>query len=336
MKQRSIAVVMAAGGKGVRMGREKPKQFLLLDGRPLFLYSLETCLFHPKIGRVLLGVPREYLDETRRLIETYVTDPDAKTRVRIYEGGRRRQDTVALGVRLLEGDPKITSVMVHDAARPFLSGAILDRACDILRDGKSFGVGIPVSDTLWKRGDSSGHDLLSGIVEREKIVRAQTPQGSPVPVFLEALDRAGRSGDPDFTDEASLLLWAGTPVVIVPGEENNRKITTPEDLAWAEERILYEKGVSSMNGKNPGSPPRLPDGLGLVKVWTSILSKKEESFGWGVSRSPTRMGFPDIPMPMRSSMPSATRCSEPWGKGISGITFRRPTSGTGAREAFFP
>ncbi|AFS53481.1 2-C-methyl-D-erythritol 2,4-cyclodiphosphate synthase [Leptospirillum ferriphilum] len=258
MKQRSIAVVMAAGGKGVRMGREKPKQFLLLDGRPLFLYSLETCLFHPKIGRVLLGVPREYLDETRRLIETYVTDPDAKTRVRIYEGGRRRQDTVALGVRLLEGDPKITSVMVHDAARPFLSGAILDRACDILRDGKSFGVGIPVSDTLWKRGDSSGHDLLSGIVEREKIVRAQTPQGSPVPVFLEALDRAGRSGDPDFTDEASLLLWAGTPVVIVPGEENNRKITTPEDLAWAEERILYEKGVSSMNGKNPGSPPPPP------------------------------------------------------------------------------
>jgi 2-C-methyl-D-erythritol 4-phosphate cytidylyltransferase/2-C-methyl-D-erythritol 2,4-cyclodiphosphate synthase len=264
LKQRSIAVVMAAGGKGVRMGREKPKQFLLLAGKPLFLYSLETCLFHPEIGRVLLGVPREFLAETRNLVETFVTDPDARTRVRIYEGGRRRQDTVALGVRLLEGEPDIVSVMVHDAARPFLSGAILDRACDTLRDGKAFGVGIPVSDTLWKRGESSGRDLLSGIVEREKIVRAQTPQGSPVPVFLEALDRAVRSGDPDFTDEASLFLWAGTPVVIVPGEENNRKITTPEDLAWAEERILCERGFSSMNVMNEahsgpsGPPPRWP------------------------------------------------------------------------------
>lgn len=242
---------MAAGGKGVRMGREKPKQFLLLSGKPLFLYSLETSLFHPGIGRVLLGVPREFLDETQKLVRTYVSDPDALARVQVYEGGRRRQDTVAHGVRLLEDDPDITSVMVHDAARPFLSNAILDRACDILRDGRAFGVGIPVSDTLWKKGESTENPVLSGIVEREKIVRAQTPQGGPVAVFLDALDQAARSGDPDFTDEAGLLLWSGTPVVIVGGEENNRKITTSEDLLWAEERILFERGFPSMKEKDP-------------------------------------------------------------------------------------
>lgn len=247
---RSIAVVMAAGGKGTRMGRERPKQFLLLGGKPLFFYSLQACLSHPSIGRVLLGVPGEFLDETRNLLETLVPDRKSLERVHVYEGGRRRQDTVALGIRLLEGFPEISSVMVHDAARPFLSERILDRAADILREGKAFGVGIPLSDTLWEK-EESRKTSISGIVGREKVVRAQTPQGSPVAFFLEALDRAGRSGDPDFTDEAGLLLWAGYPVEIVPGEENNRKITTPEDLAWAEERILIGKDSRSMEESSP-------------------------------------------------------------------------------------
>ncbi|MCL4460501.1 MAG: 2-C-methyl-D-erythritol 2,4-cyclodiphosphate synthase [Nitrospirae bacterium] len=253
---RTVAVVMAAGGKGTRMGGERPKQFLLLGGKPLFVHALLVCLAHTSIGRVLLGVPREFLEVSRRLLEQFVPVEKGLERVHIYEGGRRRQDTVALGVRLLESFPDIRSVMVHDAARPFLSGEILDRAAGALQEGKAFGVGIPVSDTLWEKEGISDGMPISGIVGRERVVRAQTPQGSPLSLFLEALERAGRSGDPDFTDEAGLLLWAGYPVEIVQGEENNRKITTPEDLAWAEEHILFGKGIRSVQQDNPS--PLIP------------------------------------------------------------------------------
>ena len=81
---RPIAVVMAAGGKGTRMGRERPKQFLLLGGKPLFFYSLQACLSHTLIGRVLLGVPREFLDETRNLLERLVPDRKSLERVHVY------------------------------------------------------------------------------------------------------------------------------------------------------------------------------------------------------------------------------------------------------------
>ena len=248
---KTVAVVMAAGGRGTRMGADLPKQFILLAGKPLFLHALQSFLEHPAIGVIVLGVPAEFIEKTADLVRQFYPSPAVLEKVRIFEGGVRRQDTVAKGVRLLSDFPDILGVMVHDAARPFLSRPVLDRSVEALQEGKAFGVGIPVSDTLWEKDGESEETVLSGIMQREKIMRAQTPQGSPVDMFLNALDQAEKTGGPDFTDEASLLIWAGFSVHIVMGEEGNRKITTPADLTWAEEWIAIRKRNGLMEKERP-------------------------------------------------------------------------------------
>ncbi len=248
---KTVAVVMAAGGRGRRMGADLPKQFILLAGKPLFLHALQSFLEHPAIGVIVLGVPAEFIEKTADLVRQFYPSPAVLEKVRIFEGGVRRQDTVAKGVRLLSDFPDILGVMVHDAARPFLSRPVLDRSVEALQEGKAFGVGIPVSDTLWEKDGESEETVLSGIMQREKIMRAQTPQGSPVDMFLNALDQAEKTGGPDFTDEASLLIWAGFSVHIVMGEEGNRKITTPADLTWAEEWIAIRKRNGLMEKERP-------------------------------------------------------------------------------------
>lgn len=248
---KTVAVVMAAGGRGRRMGADLPKQFILLAGKPLFLHALQAFLEHPAIGVIVLGTPAEFMEKTADLVRQFYPSSSILEKVRIFEGGARRQDTVAKGVRLLSDFPDILGVMVHDAARPFLSRPVLDRSVEALQEGKAFGVGIPVSDTLWEKDGESEETILSGIIQREKIMRAQTPQGSPVDMFLNALDQAEKTGDPDFTDEASLLLWAGFSVHIVMGEESNRKITTPADLTWAEQWIEIRKRNEWMEKERP-------------------------------------------------------------------------------------
>ena len=150
-------------------------------------------------------------------------------RLSVFPGGRRRQDTVEKGVRLMGQIPGISGVLVHDAARPFLSHEILDRTIRMLERGQAVGVGVPVSDTLWRVSGEEKKIEVREIVPREAIVAAQTPQGAPLPLFLSALDRA-KVEDREFTDEASLFLWAGLPFVLVEGSNKNRKITRPEDL----------------------------------------------------------------------------------------------------------
>ncbi len=232
------AIVIAAGGKGTRMGSTLPKQFLLLSGKPLFSYSLKTFLAWEEVGVVCLGVPPEYRTESRAILSELFPEDFRSGRILLFEGGVRRQDTVALGVRLVsERFPDVSSVMVHDAARPFVSAGILERSGKALEEGSAFGVGIPASDTLWNVSGSPGSATLSSIISREGVFRAQTPQGAPVSLFIEAIDKAQEAGDPDFTDEASLLHWAGFPVRAIAGEEINRKVTTPEDLSWARDYL---------------------------------------------------------------------------------------------------
>ena len=237
------AIIIAAGGQGKRMGSSRPKQFLPLSQKPLFAYSLATFLAWSRVGAVCLGVPHDYLEETRSILADLFPQDLKAGRLAIYEGGTRRQDTVALGVHFIASTfPRISSVMVHDAARPFVSREILERAGKALEAGSAFGVGIPATDTLWSSSGSSSPTLLS-VISREGVFRAQTPQGAPVLAFLEAIEKAGLAGDPEFTDEAGLLHWAGFPLQVILGEETNRKVTTPEDMTWAREYLhLLEKG----------------------------------------------------------------------------------------------
>ena len=254
------AIVIAAGGKGTRMATPRPKQFLLLSRKPLFSYSVGTFLKWDRVGLVCLGVPRDYLSECQDMAKVLFPQEFQKGRIILYEGGARRQDTVALGVRLVsERFPEIDSILVHDAARPFVSERILADSSRALDAGKAFGVGIPVSDTLWRATGDPGAPILDSIVRREGVFRAQTPQGGPVSKFMDAINRAAASGDPDFTDEASLFQWAGYPLQVVLGEESNRKVTTPEDLVWAQEYLNHSGKDSTMSPDK--LPPRSTSGL---------------------------------------------------------------------------
>ncbi|MHB1285386.1 MAG: 2-C-methyl-D-erythritol 2,4-cyclodiphosphate synthase [Leptospirales bacterium] len=254
------AIVIAAGGKGTRMATPRPKQFLLLSRKPLFSYSLRTFLTWDRVGVVCLGVPREYLSECQDLTGGLFPEEYQNGRILLYEGGARRQDTVALGVRLVsERFPEIDSILVHDAARPFVSGKILSESARALDAGNAFGVGIPVSDTLWRATGDPDFPILDSIISREGVFRAQTPQGAPVSRFMEAIEKAAASGNPDFTDEASLFQWAGYPLHLVMGEESNRKVTTPEDLAWAQEYLNHSQKESTVSSDKV--PPQLTAGL---------------------------------------------------------------------------
>lgn len=235
-----IAAILAAGGKGVRMGTQTPKQFLEMGDRPLFSYSLKTLLDWSETEVVGMGVPEAFFSEIADYLERLFPEDTRSGRLFPFVGGRRRQDTVSIGIRTIARQfPAVSYAIVHDAARPFLTRNVLERISETLGSGKAFGVGIPSPDTLWKMGSRFEPPILESHLDREGVFRAQTPQGAPVRYFLEAIEKAEANGDPDFTDEAGLLSWAGFPVVLVQGEETNRKVTTPEDLSWAEDHLRF-------------------------------------------------------------------------------------------------
>jgi 2-C-methyl-D-erythritol 4-phosphate cytidylyltransferase len=217
------------------MGGGTPKQFLEISGRAIYENALEAFLGHPEISVIRVGMPEDFVLPVEKTIARTWPSEVCSGRLSVFAGGKRRQDTVERGVRLLaqwseEGLQKISGVLVHDAARPFLSREILDRAVHALKQGRAVGVGVPVCDTLWRVAEEGdGQTMVREIVPREFMISAQTPQGAPLGSFLSALDLA-RSEKHEFTDEASLFLWAGIPVFLVEGSNRNRKITRPEDL----------------------------------------------------------------------------------------------------------
>ncbi|MHB8368501.1 MAG: IspD/TarI family cytidylyltransferase [Leptospirales bacterium] len=238
-----IGIVLAAGGKGLRMGGPVPKQFLEIEGEPIYRKALAPFLASPDVTSVLVGMPAPYVDEVRKDLARRFPESVASGRLDVFPGGVRRQDTVERGVRrLFDLFPAITGALVHDAARPFLSGLVLAETIRTLREGKAVGVGVPVVDTLWKTQEKGEEGIrIAEIVSRERMVTAQTPQGGPRELFLRALDLA-RLEDREFTDEASLFLRAGIPFYLVEGSGKNRKITRPEDLSLETSR---ERGNKS-------------------------------------------------------------------------------------------
>jgi 2-C-methyl-D-erythritol 4-phosphate cytidylyltransferase/2-C-methyl-D-erythritol 2,4-cyclodiphosphate synthase len=227
-----VGVVLAAGGQGLRMGAPVPKQFLEIDGLPVYRKALLPFLDSSEVGAIAIGMPAAYADKVKGDLAAAYPDRIASGRLDVFVGGARRQDTVDRGVRLLfDRFPELFGALVHDAARPFLAPEILAETIRALGEGKAVGVGVPVADTLWRTETGEGsHVQVAEIVPRERMVAAQTPQGGPRDLFLGALDQA-RLKEREFTDEASLFLGAGIPFHLVLGSGRNRKITRPEDLS---------------------------------------------------------------------------------------------------------
>jgi 2-C-methyl-D-erythritol 4-phosphate cytidylyltransferase/2-C-methyl-D-erythritol 2,4-cyclodiphosphate synthase len=220
-----VGVVIAAGGRGSRIGGAVPKQLLEVGGRSVLQRSLAAFDDHPAVSELVVVLPESLLGDGPALAG------DLKRTPRFVAGGARRQDSVANGVAAL--GPDVDVVLVHDAARPFVSPRLIDRVIDAAVEAGAAVPALPVRDTV-KRADGLSRQVRMTI-PREEIWLAQTPQGFRRDVLTDAIARVGAGVDA--TDEGMLAELAGHPVRIVDGEPGNVKITTPEDLATARARF---------------------------------------------------------------------------------------------------
>lgn len=220
-KRLEVIGVVVAGGRSVRFGGDRPKQFSRLAGRTVLERSVRGLAAHSGVDAVVVVVPADSLDAPE--IEELRDIPGV---IGIVAGGTTRAGSVRSG---LAGAADGTFVLVHDAARPLVSADVIGRVVDATRrDGAAVPV-IAVSDTLrTRRGDGTAGDT----VDRDTLCAAQTPQGARRDWLVAALDAAAERGD-EPTDEAAALTAAGRTVRLVDGEAGNVKITTPDDLAFA-------------------------------------------------------------------------------------------------------
>ena len=216
-----VAAIIVAAGRGERLGGELPKQLMDLGGRTLLRRSVEAFDTHAAISALVIVLPPDFVADGASLVGT------TSRPCRWVAGGVRRQDSVRLGLAAVPADADL--VLVHDAARPFVSRDLIDR---VIARAQSAGAAVPAVQALDTiKRVRPGTDLVAETVARDEIWLAQTPQGFRRPV-LDAAVALGASGV-DATDEAMLAERAGHAVAVVSGEPQNIKITTPDDLARA-------------------------------------------------------------------------------------------------------
>ncbi len=219
-----VGVLIAAGGRGVRAGGNLPKQFREIAGIPMLLRSIRPFARHPRVGGIVVALPAEYVVRPPGWLAAITGD-----RLRLTAGGAARADSVYAALRVLH--QHLSLVLVHDAARPFVSSETVDAVIDRASRGVSVVPAVPVSDTV-KRVGPDGVQVLE-TVDRGALWRAQTPQGFPRTALATAFERTQPSRWGEFTDEAALVQHAGFPVEVVPDREGNLKVTTEEDFAMA-------------------------------------------------------------------------------------------------------
>src|SRR5664279_2457976 len=218
-----VAAVIVAAGRGLRAGADMPKQFRQIGGAPMIRRSLLMFVEHAKVGAVQAVI---HQDDVAMFLSS-VAGLDVLPPV---FGGATRQNSVRAGLEALAPrQPDI--VLIHDAARPYASAALVSRAIAAAERSGAAIPALPVTDTV-KTVDAAG--LVEKTLDRTSLRLVQTPQGFAFPALLAAHRRAAAEGREDFTDDAALAEWAGLKVSVFPGEPGNIKITNEDDFARAE------------------------------------------------------------------------------------------------------
>jgi 2-C-methyl-D-erythritol 4-phosphate cytidylyltransferase/2-C-methyl-D-erythritol 2,4-cyclodiphosphate synthase len=270
-----VTAIIAAGGRGQRLGGAQPKQLLAVGGRPVLERSVTAFLVHPSVDALVVALPADLADPPPAYL---LGTPKPLT---IVAGGPRRQDSVANAFRAIEERADV--VVIHDAARPFVSADLIGRTIAAAAETGAALAALPARDTV-KRGKlsrpaSAGSEAwtVAETLPRETIFLAQTPQAFRRDVLRDALALGEQGGDA--TDEAALVERAGRPVRLVDGDAANIKITTPEDWPLAE-AIAAREVRESREPREPCEPSigfgydlhRLVDGRPLVLGGVTIPS----------------------------------------------------------------
>jgi 2-C-methyl-D-erythritol 4-phosphate cytidylyltransferase/2-C-methyl-D-erythritol 2,4-cyclodiphosphate synthase len=223
----SVAAVIVAAGRGTRAGGDLPKQYRALAGEPVIRASLSLFSWHGEIGAVQAVI---HCDD----VASYEAAARGLKLMPPVFGGSTRQASVLAGLEALSANsPDI--VLVHDAARPFCSSALVSRAIAACGQTGAAIPGLEVTDTI-KRVDGTG--IITGTINRVELRSVQTPQAFAYPALLDAHRKAAAAGRDDFTDDAALVEWAGLKVATFAGETSNTKLTTDEDFSRAEAKRL--------------------------------------------------------------------------------------------------
>jgi 2-C-methyl-D-erythritol 4-phosphate cytidylyltransferase/2-C-methyl-D-erythritol 2,4-cyclodiphosphate synthase len=228
-----VAAIVVAAGRGLRLGGDRPKQYLSVGGEPVVRTSLRLFCDHSGISHVQPVIHPDDADLFTAAAHGFDLLPPTL-------GGATRQESVYAGLRALAPhSPDI--ILVHDAARPSASPALVSRAISAARAHGAAVPGLPVADTI-KTVDAAGRVMST--LDRAALRSVQTPQAFAYAPLLAAHEQALAKGRNDFTDDAALAEWAGLAVSVFEGEAGNVKLTTTDDLARAQQ--AYSKALTEV------------------------------------------------------------------------------------------
>jgi 2-C-methyl-D-erythritol 4-phosphate cytidylyltransferase / 2-C-methyl-D-erythritol 2,4-cyclodiphosphate synthase len=237
LSSKKVGLLVVAAGRGVRLGADRPKQYLSCAGRPLIVHTLEALAGSfpfSAVTAVIRPDDRVFYDDAVAQLTTTAAAALGPPAI----GGATRQQSVLSGLEALAAaEPDI--VLIHDAARPFPSVDLVARAIEAADRHGAAAPGTPMSDTV-KQVDVDGRVLATP--PRSGLRAVQTPQAFHFPLILEAHRRAAAAGVGDLTDDVAAAEWAGAPAYVFEGDPANVKVTTMQDLEAAEARLTASLG----------------------------------------------------------------------------------------------
>lgn len=228
-----LAVVIVAGGKGTRMKSAESKQYLLLENRPIVVHTLQLFQHIPEIHEIILVVGEFDIERSQALVNEYQLTKVSQ----IVKGGLQRQDSVYEGLKVLSKE--IEWVLVHDAVRPFVTQDQVLACWHKAMNCEAAVLAVPVKETI-KVANEQGY--IVSTPPRDSLWTIQTPQAFRLELLLDAHQVACQDGFLG-TDDAMLVERRGIPVSIVEGDYYNIKLTTPEDLVWADWILRHVRGA---------------------------------------------------------------------------------------------
>ena len=227
-----LVAILVAAGSGSRLGGDTPKQFQDFAGRPLLTYSLATLQHSGLIDHYVVVVPDKWISFTQDLLRSQKLSVDV-----VIAGGATRQASVRNGMECIQQQPwQATHVLIHDAARPFVSTAMIRAVVAAVHETGAATLAVPISDTLMRAADKNATDAAdcqqaTETVDRSGMWAVQTPQVFDLQLLREAHAQAPRKTEAP--DDGSLVLALGRRLNFVPGAWWNFKLTLPEDFEKA-------------------------------------------------------------------------------------------------------
>jgi len=227
----NIAIILA-GGTGKRIGYEVPKQFLTIAGKTILEYTVDVFEKNSQIDEIAIVIHESFISDVHKIISRNHYQKVKK----ILKGGKERFESTLEGIKAYSQFPNY-NLIFHDAVRPLVSDRIIKDVVKALEMFNAVGVAVPVTDTVYQVDDSS--NFIQSIPNRSFLQRAQTPQGIKTETLLKATQMAMKNADFQFTDDCSVVAkyLPCEKIFIVRGEENNIKLTYPEDLLFLQHQL---------------------------------------------------------------------------------------------------